>query len=130
MSEPRINQLPSGLIDELFVEQCGIELRRTGDARYSIGLFFSDQGRIEVELWTSRTGRIETVLENAEEWIGASFGPGGQLQSLDAKDCTFHLEQLDRGHYWIGLTCEDGQTVDVRFSTNGYLKTRLVSNHK
>lgn len=79
-------------------------------------------------LWTSRKGRIETVLDHAEEWVGASFGSNGQLQLLEAKNCTFHLEQLDRGHYWIGITYEDGQTVDVTLSTNGYLKTKWLSN--
>ena len=127
MDEFRIIEHPSGLIDELVLHSCSVHIQRTGDARYTIRLEEANGRKWGLELWTSRRGRIQTTIVDAEEWVDTALETDGSLKSLDARECDFHLEQMDRGSYWIGLCMGTGPTVHVRVSTNGYLKIKVVS---
>lgn len=44
--------------------------------------------------------------------------PDGELDEVVISDvATFHLERMDDGHIWIGLTSAEGHTTHVNLST-------------
>ena len=43
--------------------------------------------------------------------------PEGQLDEVVAENVTFHLEQMNDGHWWIGLTHLDGSVDHINLTT-------------
>ena len=126
VSDPRVALLRSGLIDEVVLECRHVEVRRTGDARYRFTLQGGQDELVEFDLWTSRVGVIEFLPRESRQWVAHSKDTENITTSLTATDCLFHLEQMDRGVYWLGLSrAQEHVSIDIR--TNGYLKTSLVS---
>jgi hypothetical protein len=39
-----------------------------------------------------------------------------------------HLEHMDHGCYWMGLSHAGGDTMSIGFSTAGYLKTKVLAH--
>lgn len=42
----------------------------------------------------------------------------GTLDEVVAKGCHFHLEQMDDGHWWIGIDLPDGQLIHINLTSN------------
>lgn len=121
----RIDIHPSGLVVEAFADCHAVRCRRTGVARYRLSARGRDPERLELELWTSQRGSIDLEVRDVEPWVvlePAGEGGGG----FSATDCSLHLEQLDRAHYWLGLSRDDA-LVHVEFRPAGYLEARRVS---
>lgn len=55
------------------------------------------------------------------------------LSLLEMSACSMHLEQMTRGHVWLGITANDQDSVHINFTTPGYLKVtaaeRAASPH-
>ena len=63
---------------------------------------------MSLEIWTTAKARISVRLDDdigAPSWFVLRTDRE-ILESLMAKDCAVHLEQLDRGHYFLGLRYE------------------------
>ena len=46
----------------------------------------------------------------------------GSLDEVVATDCGFHLEQMDDGYWWIGITLQDGSTYHINISLKAFVE--------
>lgn len=128
MDVPLIGLTPSKLVDEIFIYATHVDIFRIGHARYKITVCGLNNENIELALWTSRIGCIKTIVGDAENWVSFSIEDEGILKWFKAYKCCFHLEQMDRGHYWIGFS-RNNSFVHVRMLTHGYIKVKLVRSN-
>jgi hypothetical protein len=120
----RLDLFPTGLVDDLAVDQVSLAIERTGDSRYRIGMVGSES--VEIELWTTRKGRIRIApWDEKPGWVALSVAESGELQSLHATDCDVHLEHLDRPAYFLGLA-RSRERWGLILSA-GYIKTRVLA---
>ena len=111
-------------IDDLSLDVAFLRVAKIGLAKYEIATTSLADGELSIDLWTSKKGRIETVVCDA---VAASemfklLANQGSLALLEVVRCNVHLENLTRGHYWLGITLSSGELVHVDFTTRGYLK--------
>ncbi|MCG8350648.1 MAG: hypothetical protein MI924_23000 [Chloroflexales bacterium] len=119
----RLNLFPSGLVDDLVVEDAPVRLSRTGIARYALTIALNPP--ITVILWTSRKGCIACNLwHTPPTWIAIRLSAIGELEELEATSCMLHLEHLDRGLYALGLA-RMHEHWGLLLRTSGYLKARV-----
>jgi hypothetical protein len=116
----------SGFVDDMFLEHATLEITRTGVARYSFIATTTD-GAISLEIWTTVKARISVRIDDdigVHSWFVLRT-EREILESLTAKDCAVHLEQLDRGHYFLGL-CRGPDEIRLHLDAPGYIKARPV----
>lgn len=114
------------LIDEIIVENCTLEVLKTGIALYSFNFSDSKENKV-LELWTSQKGFIETQIDNKTMHKNLiERDTEGQLKSLKLDCHHFHLEHMDRGHYWMMIQHNKNEKIVLHFMTRGYLKTKLI----
>lgn len=41
----------------------------------------------------------------------------GEIDEIVSENCCFHLEQMDTGHWWIGIDTPGGQSLHINLST-------------
>jgi hypothetical protein len=119
----RINLFPSGLVDDLVVEEAPVRLSRTGIARYALTIALDTP--IIVTLWTSRKGHIACSLwHTPPPWSAIRLSAAGDLEELAATSYMLRLEHLDRGLYALGLA-RMHEHWGLLLRTSGYLKARV-----
>jgi hypothetical protein len=52
------------------------------------------------------------------------FNEDGSLDEVVIEDCTFHLEQMSDGHWWIGIYQKDKPDIHINLSTKRGAKIR------
>jgi hypothetical protein len=122
----RLDLTPTGFVDDLFIERATLEITRTGDARYSF-VATATEGATSIEIWTTKDAQISVRTDDAQceqGWISIET-EGEVLRSLRATDCSVHLEQLDRRHYFLGLY-RGADEVRLQLHAPGYIKVRTV----
>ena len=122
----RTDLTASGFVDDLFLEQATLEINRSGVARYSFTATTTD-GAISLEIWTTAKARISVRIDDdigAHSWFVLRTDQE-ILESLTAKECAVHLEQLDRGHYFLGLY-RGPDEIRLHLGAPRYIKARPV----
>ena len=120
-----LHRFGNGLIDDMWARAVSLELRRTGDARYTVRLAGA-HGVTTIAIWTTRKSRIRAECwDERPAWVALSTDPGSELQSLTVEHCDFHLEHVDRDRYIMGFGRE-GQSWYMAIVAGGYIKTRVV----
>lgn len=120
-----LRRFGNGLIDDMWVRAVSLELRRAGDARYTLRLA-GTQGVTTIAVWTTRKSRIRVdCWEERPAWVALSTDLGSELKSLTVERCDFHLEHVDRDRYIMGFVRE-GQSWYMAIVAGGYIKTRVV----
>jgi hypothetical protein len=121
----RTHLTPAGFVDDLFVERATLEIRSSGSARYSFVATMSDE-MVSVDIWTTEKARISVRIDDGgdRDWITIRTD-GEVLESLTAVNCAVHLEQLDRGHYFLGLY-RGADEVRLHLRAPGHIKVRPV----
>ena len=121
----RIQLSPSGSIDDMAGEVSAVHISRTGASRYRVDLHSAR--RIQLELWASHMDRVVVApSDDQPHWIALSVESAGELVSLSAPDCRFHLEQLETNAYFLGVTRGDKKW-GLTLRATGYIKTRVMS---
>ncbi len=128
MNDFIVRLTPSGHVDEVILASASFSMLRTGISRYRLNASSSALKNIALELWTSKKGQIKAFIENEEDWMSVSWKTDGILERLHVDKCSIHLEQMDRGFYWIGLSRED-DTVNIQLTTKGYIKSKIVESN-
>lgn len=115
----------SGIIDEVYVSQCSLEISKSGGARYSFSL--SCDSNISFDLWTTKIGHVDFNVQDIVRpiWVDIQT-ENDHLLHLKAENCSFHMEHCDRGLYYMELS-KEGDSIKVLISTKGYIKTRLLA---
>jgi hypothetical protein len=101
-----------------------IEVLRVGLARYE-ARFTEGKAITQVEFWTTKKGRINVnTSPELPEWAHLKTTEHSTLESLSAQEVDVHIEHMDRGHYFVGLT---RMKVCWRLSlvTCGYIKMQV-----
>lgn len=106
-----------------------VTIKLIGTARYQLSALCHSGRRVTVDLWTTKKGTITTRLHDLAAWATVRLGSDGNLQELDAADCSLHLEHMDRGHYYLGLECAAADAMHVDFNTIGYIKTKMTEDN-
>ena len=115
----------SGLIDDMWATAVSVELRRIGEARYSLRLLGAT-GPITIAIWTTRKSMIRAQYwDERPAWVALSTDPDAKLQSLAGDYCDFHFEHVDRDRYIMGFARHD-QSWYMAIIAGGYIKTRVV----
>ena len=118
------------LVDEIVLAAGSIELRRVGAAQYVARLVEGSEAA-EVELWTTAKGSIDVAPRDPHDpepkWLQLAVDATGALVSITAQDVDVHIEHLDRGAYFVGLTKRDDLWT-VNLVSDGYIKTRVLSS--
>lgn len=123
----RLEYFPDGvLVDELYTERVDLELVRWGKARYRLDA--RGETDVSLELWTSKVGHIAIDAHRTfPAWARASYDEAGALERLSCQTVDVHLEHLDRGAYFLGVSRRSDHW-GLTLSTRGYLKARLRSD--
>jgi hypothetical protein len=50
----------------------------------------------------------------------------GAVDEIVCDRCSFHLEQMDNGHWWIGIDTPGGQSLHINLST----RMRVLSGRR
>lgn len=115
----------SGLIDDMGATAVSVELRRTGEARYTLRLLGAS-APITIAIWTTRKSMIRAEYwDDRPAWVALSTDPDDRLQSLTVDHCDFHFEHVDRDRYIMGFERHD-QSWYMAIIAGGYIKTRVV----
>lgn len=115
----------SQFVDDLFLDVADFRVVSVGNERYEITAALPNRQRILIAIRTARKGRIDTSIEADSEVLVRlphQVSAEGRLSLLEVSSCSMHLEQMARGHYWLGLTIDGLDTVHIDFTTRGYLK--------
>ncbi len=117
-------------MSDFCIRQCTVVVVRSGVARYEMRVQPLTGTGYLIKLWTSLKGHIHTRLDidfvaSIPPWLRVTGESVDELEMLEAKECSFHLEHMDRGHYWLGITGKNGQHATIDFTTRGYLKTSI-----
>jgi hypothetical protein len=124
----RIHLSPAGLIDDMAGEVTAVHISRTGTSRYRVDIRAASPIRLEV--WTTHNDRVAvSAWENQPHWIALNVGPDGELESLSASNCHFHLEHLDSNAYFLGISRGD-ERWGLTLQASGYIKTRVMSDDR
>ncbi len=120
-------RFPDGvLVDELYAERVDLELVRWGQARYRLDA--RGETDVSLELWTSKVGQIAIDARRAfPAWVRATYDEAGTLEKLSCQTVDVHLEHLDRGAYFLGVSHRSDHG-GLALSTRGDLKARLRSD--
>ena len=123
-----LQRQPTGLVDDLLVEPTSFTISQTSEAQYEFRFELTESSVLLVRLWTTKKGKIEALLGtealNAPApGIRCIASPEGRLISLEALNCGVHLEQMDRGHYWLGMFAPDSDLIHVNFHAHGYIES-------
>lgn len=125
MTLPEVNRVKGRFVDELFLGAADLRVVSVGDARYEITAAMSHGGEILLVIRTAQKGRVASSIEADCQVLAQlryAVSAEGRLSLLEMAACTMHLEQMSRGHYWLGLTPDGQDTVHINFTTPGYLK--------
>lgn len=110
-------------IDDFVADHVGVDIVRTGVARYRWTLVGAQ--RVEFNLWTSKKGKVYADSQPAPpEWVRVAVASDGALDALYAEDCGVHIERMDRGVWWAGLSRLDEHWA-ITFHTPGYIRVAL-----
>lgn len=127
MSQFSLQKFQNGqLVDDFVASPCDVLVELVGDARYEIVVECEFGRTVSVALWTTRKGKITTQVDGAASWVTTEQDADGVLRHLIARKCMLHLEHMDRGHYWLGLSREGDSAMSLNFLTPGYLKTKVL----
>ena len=129
MEEFRLDTFADGsLVSDLVIGPGSLSIRLVGAARYEIVMACGTRRQLTLTIWTTQKGKISTQLRDGGSWAVARLGADGSLDVMSASDCLMHLEHMDRGCYWMGLSHSGGDTMSIGFSTPGYLKTKILAH--
>ena len=122
---PDLNHLQRKLVDDFFLETAGLRVVSVGNAKYEITATLPHGREALIIVRTAQKGRISTSIEADHKAIGQlryELSAEGTLSLLEISACSMHLEQMTRGHVWLGLTANGQDSVHINFTTPGYLK--------
>jgi hypothetical protein len=122
---PDVNHVQSKFVDDLLFGVTDLRLVSVGLAKYEITATLPHGREVLIVLRTAQKGRICTSIETGRKAIAQlryELSAEGTLSLLEIPSCSMHLEQMSRGHYWLGLTTAGQDTVHINFTTPGYLK--------
>lgn len=120
-----IHNMQTEFVDDLVLDVADFRVLSVGNERYEITAVLPNSNRILIAMRTARKGRIDTSIEADGEVLARlphEVSAEGRLSLLKVSSCSMHLEQMARGHYWLGLTIDGLDTVHIDFTTRGYLK--------
>jgi len=129
MEEFRLDTFADGaLIADLVVGPGTLSITLVGTSCYEISMLCETGRQLTLAIWTTQKGKINPQLRDGRMWAVARLGADGNLDTLSVSDCLMHLEHMDRGCYWVGLSHASGDTMSIGFLTPGYLKTRVLAH--
>ena len=113
------------------VQAKAVRLSKLSDSKYEIILTTPNARKFCIELRTSRTGSIEFKRSTNENLALLNIVSYNEtIVSFEAPCCIFHLENLDRGHYFLELTLGNGEHFRFDFITKGYIKATFAERSK
>ena len=122
-------------IDELFLDVLSVRITMSAPSACDIVAQLDDGHDRRIVIQTTRKNRIVATTDTDDHalertWYRIARTIDGSLALFEADACRMHLEQMHRGHYWLGLTALDAMTTDVHlhFTTSGRLKAGMIDS--
>lgn len=122
-------------IDELFLDLRSLCITMATPSIYDIDARLDDGRDRRIVIRTTRKNRIHATTEPDDHaleraWYRIARAFDGSLALLEADACRMHLEQMHRGHYWLGLTAPDAmsEAMHLHFTTTGRLTAVMIDS--
>lgn len=113
-------------VDEVLVENAAVLLSRSGVSRYRLRVESRTEA-LELEIWTAPHEQL--VVDTDEPpppWGSVQRAPDVAVAVVRALDVIVHLEHMDRGYYWLGVSRIDSWA--IRFRSKESVKSRVLAS--